>query len=111
MGKCAGSDEFPAFAFSTPDAEVPGVLIMADRRSRLDLGAYGLLIAGLLVALSVFSHDPADPPGAIVYPPHGSAKKKAANQSVKRHLSFVQRFSIFWPRAARFLPEIAQTGS
>jgi S-DNA-T family DNA segregation ATPase FtsK/SpoIIIE len=32
---------------------------MAQRRSRLDLAALGLLLAGLLVALSVFSHDPA----------------------------------------------------
>src|SRR5205807_5431921 len=36
------------------------LLIMADRRSRLDLAAYGLLVAGLVVALSVLSHDPAD---------------------------------------------------
>ncbi|HEV3445768.1 MAG TPA: DNA translocase FtsK 4TM domain-containing protein [Gemmataceae bacterium] len=47
---------------------------MADRRSRLDFAAYGLLVAGLVVALSVFSYDPADPPGGAVYPPHETAK-------------------------------------
>src|SRR5437016_1296185 len=47
---------------------------MADRRSRLDFAAYGLLVAGLVVALSIFSHDPADPPVAAVYPPHDTAK-------------------------------------
>ncbi|HEV3081047.1 MAG TPA: DNA translocase FtsK 4TM domain-containing protein [Gemmataceae bacterium] len=47
---------------------------MADRRSRLDFAAYGLLVAGLVVALSVFSYDPADPPGAAVFPPHETAK-------------------------------------
>jgi S-DNA-T family DNA segregation ATPase FtsK/SpoIIIE len=44
---------------------------MAGRRSlHLDLVAGGLLLAGLLVALTVFSHDPADLPGPAVYPPH-----------------------------------------
>ena len=47
---------------------------MADRRSRLDFAAYGLLVAGLVVALSVFSYDPADPPGGAVYPPHETVK-------------------------------------
>jgi S-DNA-T family DNA segregation ATPase FtsK/SpoIIIE len=43
---------------------------MADRRSfRPDLAAWGLLLAGLLVAGSVFSYDPADPPAATVFPP------------------------------------------
>ena len=37
-------------------------------RWRLDLTACGLLLAGLLAALAVFSHDPADPPGATVWP-------------------------------------------
>jgi len=43
---------------------------MAERRLRLDLTAYGFLIAGLLAALSVFSYDPADSPGLTSYPPH-----------------------------------------
>jgi S-DNA-T family DNA segregation ATPase FtsK/SpoIIIE len=44
---------------------------MPDRRRlRLDLIACGLLFAGLLVALSVFSFDPADPPGTSVHPRH-----------------------------------------
>jgi S-DNA-T family DNA segregation ATPase FtsK/SpoIIIE len=43
---------------------------MADRRSfRLDLVAICLLLAGLLVALSVFSYNPTDAPGNCVYPP------------------------------------------
>ena len=43
---------------------------MSDRQtSRLDLAAVALLLAGLLVALCVFSYDPADPPGTSVYPP------------------------------------------
>ncbi len=42
---------------------------MFDRRAwRLDLSAGMLLCVGLLVALAVFSHDPADLPGAA-YPP------------------------------------------
>src|SRR5262245_38464960 len=41
---------------------------MAERRGwHLDLVAWGLLLAGLLVALCVFSHDP--PPAGAVYPP------------------------------------------
>jgi DNA segregation ATPase FtsK/SpoIIIE, S-DNA-T family len=40
---------------------------MPDRRSlRLDLLAWGMLLAGLLVALAVLSHDP---PAATLYPP------------------------------------------
>ncbi|HXG10764.1 MAG TPA: DNA translocase FtsK [Gemmataceae bacterium] len=43
---------------------------MTDRQHlRLDLAACTLLLAGLLVALCVFSYDPADPPGTTVYPP------------------------------------------
>jgi len=45
---------------------------MADRRLRLDVAAIGFLAAGLAVALSVFSHDPADAPGATVHPRHES---------------------------------------
>jgi DNA segregation ATPase FtsK/SpoIIIE, S-DNA-T family len=41
---------------------------MAKRRYRLDLVAGGVLVAGLLVALSVLSYDPADPPDATVFP-------------------------------------------
>jgi hypothetical protein len=37
-------------------------------RWRLDLSAAILFIAGLLAAVCVFSHDPADPPAANVYP-------------------------------------------
>jgi S-DNA-T family DNA segregation ATPase FtsK/SpoIIIE len=44
---------------------------MPDRRSlRLDLFVCALFIVGLLVALSVFSYDPADPPAMSIYPPH-----------------------------------------
>ena len=39
-------------------------------RWRLDLAATLLLLAGLLVALAVFSYDPADPPGTAVFPPN-----------------------------------------
>jgi S-DNA-T family DNA segregation ATPase FtsK/SpoIIIE len=42
---------------------------MPDRRLRLDFAAGGLLLAGLLVALSVFSYTPADAPGTTIYPP------------------------------------------
>jgi S-DNA-T family DNA segregation ATPase FtsK/SpoIIIE len=46
-------------------------LAVADRRAfPLDLVACALLLAGLLVALSVFSYDAADPPGTSVYPAH-----------------------------------------
>jgi DNA segregation ATPase FtsK/SpoIIIE, S-DNA-T family len=41
---------------------------MAKRRSRLDIAACGLLVAGLLVALSVLGHDTDDPPGSSTYP-------------------------------------------
>jgi S-DNA-T family DNA segregation ATPase FtsK/SpoIIIE len=48
---------------------------MADRRSfRLDWIACGLLVCGLVVALCVFSHIPADSSGSGLYPPsEGSA--------------------------------------
>jgi S-DNA-T family DNA segregation ATPase FtsK/SpoIIIE len=39
------------------------------RGRRLDLAAAGLLLAGWLAALCVFSYDPRDPPGAAVFPP------------------------------------------
>jgi S-DNA-T family DNA segregation ATPase FtsK/SpoIIIE len=43
---------------------------MSERRPfRLDLAATGLLLAGLLVALCVFSHDPGDGGNGRVYPP------------------------------------------
>jgi DNA segregation ATPase FtsK/SpoIIIE, S-DNA-T family len=43
---------------------------MSERRPfRLDFAATGLLLAGLLVALCVFSHDPADGGNGRVYPP------------------------------------------
>jgi S-DNA-T family DNA segregation ATPase FtsK/SpoIIIE len=45
---------------------------MGRRFSRLDLMAGGLLLAGLLAALSVFSYDPADGPNPAIYPPHSS---------------------------------------
>ncbi|HEV3256758.1 MAG TPA: DNA translocase FtsK 4TM domain-containing protein, partial [Gemmataceae bacterium] len=45
---------------------------MALRKSRLDLLACGLLVAGLLTALSVFSQDPADGPNPSVYPAHAA---------------------------------------
>jgi S-DNA-T family DNA segregation ATPase FtsK/SpoIIIE len=40
------------------------------KRLRADLVACGILFAGLLVALSVFSYDPADPPAQTIYPPN-----------------------------------------
>ncbi|TMQ35048.1 MAG: hypothetical protein E6K70_04360, partial [Planctomycetota bacterium] len=43
-------------------------VLMAKRRSRLDIAACGLLMAGLLVALSVLGHDTDDPPGSSAYP-------------------------------------------
>ena len=47
---------------------------MPDRRSlRLDLSVTVLFVLGLLVALSVFSYDPADSPSRSVYPPHSHA--------------------------------------
>jgi S-DNA-T family DNA segregation ATPase FtsK/SpoIIIE len=39
-------------------------------RTRQDLTAVALLLAGLAVALAVFSHDPADAPTSHVYPAH-----------------------------------------
>ena len=41
---------------------------MAQRRWRLDVAAWGFLLAGAVLALSVLSHDVADAPGATVYP-------------------------------------------
>src|SRR5689334_7509841 len=41
---------------------------MAERRSRLDLAACGLMVAGLLVALSLLGNDPSDHPGGKAYP-------------------------------------------
>src|ERR1700676_1341906 len=48
---------------------------MAKRRAawRLDLTAAILLCAGLLVALAVFSYDPADLPGSV-YPPQAEPR-------------------------------------
>jgi S-DNA-T family DNA segregation ATPase FtsK/SpoIIIE len=46
---------------------------MSSRHRRLDLAACGFLFTGLLVALCVLGHDPADPPGAAVYPAHPEA--------------------------------------
>jgi S-DNA-T family DNA segregation ATPase FtsK/SpoIIIE len=43
---------------------------MSSRGWKLDLVACGLLLGGLLVALSLFSYDPADPPGTRIYPVH-----------------------------------------
>ena len=37
-------------------------------RRNLDIFALGLLGAGLLLAVCLFSYDPADPPGRSVYP-------------------------------------------
>src|SRR5262245_25805455 len=45
-----------------------------QRLFRCDFVAIGLLLAGLLVALSVFSYQPADPPGSLVYPRHREAQ-------------------------------------
>jgi S-DNA-T family DNA segregation ATPase FtsK/SpoIIIE len=47
---------------------------MHDRhRLKTDLLALGLLAATVFVALSLFSHDPADPPTTTVYPAHTEA--------------------------------------
>ncbi|HKB37438.1 MAG TPA: DNA translocase FtsK 4TM domain-containing protein [Gemmataceae bacterium] len=50
--------------FLRPPLSLPGP------RWRLDLAAGILFVAGLLAALCVFSHDPADPPAPSVYPPN-----------------------------------------
>jgi S-DNA-T family DNA segregation ATPase FtsK/SpoIIIE len=47
---------------------------MADRRLRLDLAAFGFLLAGLLIALSVLGHDPADPLGDALHSPREAAR-------------------------------------
>ena len=41
-----------------------------NARWRLDLAAAILFLIGLLASLCVFSHDPADPPSVLVYPPN-----------------------------------------
>src|SRR5438270_12185829 len=46
---------------------------MAERRLRLDLTAWGFLLAGLLLALCVLSHDSADASGATVYPENAAS--------------------------------------
>jgi S-DNA-T family DNA segregation ATPase FtsK/SpoIIIE len=45
---------------------------MAMRSFRADLAACGFLVAGLFIALGVFSYDPADAPGSTVYPPNST---------------------------------------
>jgi S-DNA-T family DNA segregation ATPase FtsK/SpoIIIE len=40
--------------------------------SRLDVAAAALFLAGLLAGASVFSYDPADPPGTRVHPPNAT---------------------------------------
>src|SRR6266540_5871319 len=50
--------------FLRPPLSVPSA------RWRLDLAAGILFLAGLLAALCVFSHDPADPPAPSIYPPN-----------------------------------------
>jgi S-DNA-T family DNA segregation ATPase FtsK/SpoIIIE len=45
---------------------------MVKRCLRADLVACGLLCAGFLVALSIFSFDPADPPGNTIHPPNNT---------------------------------------
>jgi S-DNA-T family DNA segregation ATPase FtsK/SpoIIIE len=46
---------------------------MVNRRLRTDLVACGFLVAGLLLALSIFSYDPADPPLSMIHPPNSVA--------------------------------------
>jgi hypothetical protein len=46
---------------------------MLKRCLRSDLAACGLLLVGLLVAISIFGHDPADPPVSTVHPPNSVA--------------------------------------
>src|SRR5262245_53432576 len=54
----------------TSEIDHPGGGNMAARRAwRLDLAAVVLFAAGLVVAVAVFSHDPADLPGAV-HPHH-----------------------------------------
>src|SRR5207245_1443528 len=55
---------------STQYSAASGVATMSKRCLRADLAACGLLFAGMLVALSIFSFDPADPPGPAVHPPN-----------------------------------------
>src|SRR5438046_6642385 len=44
--------------------------LLPRSRWRLDLAAGILFLTGLLASLCVFSHDPADPPGTLVFPPN-----------------------------------------
>jgi S-DNA-T family DNA segregation ATPase FtsK/SpoIIIE len=47
---------------------------MPERRgSRLDFAVLVLFLSGLLIALCVLSHDPADPPSTAIYPTHSAA--------------------------------------
>ena len=51
-------------------AQIEPVTSMPERRrSHLDLAAVGLLLAGMMVALCLFSYDPADPPSVTLHPP------------------------------------------
>src|SRR5438093_2181670 len=42
---------------------------MAKRSLRAAVAACGILLAGVVVALSIFSHNPADAPGNTIHPP------------------------------------------
>jgi S-DNA-T family DNA segregation ATPase FtsK/SpoIIIE len=47
-------------------------------RRNLDIFSFGLLATGLLLTASLFSYDPADPPGHSVYPPNSHVRNLLA---------------------------------
>src|SRR5579872_3425420 len=56
--------------FTTAPQRRATLAIMQDsQRLKTDLLALGLLAATVIVAVSLLSHDPADPPAAALYPP------------------------------------------
>ncbi len=71
------------------------------RRSRLDIAAGGLLLLGFLVGLSVFSYDPADPPGNRIFPPNAQPTNLLALRAPGWRTSFAKRSELpsmyCWP--------------
>jgi len=51
-------------------AKPRGLFLARSFRLRPSAPGYSLLVAGLLVALAIFSYDPSDPPSSTVYPLH-----------------------------------------
>jgi S-DNA-T family DNA segregation ATPase FtsK/SpoIIIE len=50
------------------------VIMLEKRKLKVDLAALALSAWLVLLALSLASYDPADPPGDLVYPPHAQAQ-------------------------------------